>query len=377
MELAAAEREQRGWSGYQLTDTYRHPSPQVDCTRMPDAVRRLRMQARVWIGLVGLSLLLALLTLALLAPTGKVVVAPGHLLPAATIMRVPDPQAAPSSVQAVTVDRRRANVIDLVRQRVHGGIRIQPMDPETSLVVQELGDEVLRSSFAQARYAALVELHQPASFVASKAMFTVMRPDSPFATAGIRPRDVVERVGSQTITTALQLVRAIDAADRAAPIQLTLADGRRVLVQLPDRRRLPHVRQVELKQALGAMVLSIHADVKVAPMLHASFRPSFEGGSAGLAIGAATLQAGGVGTRAPQFAATGSLYADGSVGTVDDVTAKTSGVAASGVRYFLVPRGNAADARAAHATGVEIVPIDSITDVSRWLAHWDHASRGT
>ena len=373
LELGRAERTQRAWSGTRLADAYRLPAPPRVETPLSRALAGLKRQAAVMVGLVAVATLIALLTALIIVPTGRTVVQPGHLAPAYTIMKVDGQTPAGSTAQAVVVDRRGATALDLLRKRLGGDLRIETPDQPTDRVIQDLGDQVLRASFAQARYAALAELGVPARFTASRVIVTALTPNSPFAKAGIRTGDAIVQVNSKPVSSALDLTRRVEAAPRTPPVAITLASGRTIRVPLPPRTELPHIRQVELKQTLGMMVLSIDAQVHAAPHFAATFQPSFEGGSAGLAVGAASVQMTGIGTKAPPYAATGSLYADGSVGPVDDVTPKATGVAQSGVHYFLVPRDNLSDARAAHARGLHVVPIDSLDDVSRWLARWDRS----
>ena len=69
-----------------------------------------------------------------------------------------------------------------------------------------------------------------------------------------------------------------------------------------------------------------------------------------------------------KVAATGEIFADGSVGPIGGIKQKTLGARQAGVDAFLVPAGeNARDARK-HADGLRIIPVESFPQALRALA---------
>jgi Lon-like protease len=69
-----------------------------------------------------------------------------------------------------------------------------------------------------------------------------------------------------------------------------------------------------------------------------------------------------------RVAATGEIFADGSVGPIGGIKQKTIGAREAGVDAFLVPAGeNARDARK-HADGLRIIPVESFPQALRALA---------
>jgi PDZ domain-containing protein len=81
------------------------------------------------------------------------------------------------------------------------------------------------------------------------------------------------------------------------------------------------------------------------------------GPSAGLAFALEVMEKFGVNVvRGHRVAATGEIFADGEVGPIGGIRQKTIGAHDTGVDAFLVPVGNAADARKA-ADGLRIIPV--------------------
>jgi PDZ domain-containing protein len=69
-----------------------------------------------------------------------------------------------------------------------------------------------------------------------------------------------------------------------------------------------------------------------------------------------------------KVAATGELFADGSVGPIGGIKQKTIGAREAGVDAFLVPAGeNAQDARK-QAHGLRIIPVESFPQALHALA---------
>jgi PDZ domain-containing protein len=72
--------------------------------------------------------------------------------------------------------------------------------------------------------------------------------------------------------------------------------------------------------------------------------------------------------RGNRVAATGEIFADGSVGPIGGIKQKTIGARQAGVDAFLVPAGqNARDARK-YAHGLRIIPVETFPQALRALA---------
>ena len=82
----------------------------------------------------------------------------------------------------------------------------------------------------------------------------------------------------------------------------------------------------------------------------------------------AARSSGGTSLHGHKVAATGEIFADGSVGPIGGIKQKTIGARAAGVDAFLVPAGeNARDARK-EAGGLRIIPVESFQQALHALA---------
>ena len=93
------------------------------------------------------------------------------------------------------------------------------------------------------------------------------------------------------------------------------------------------------------------------------------GPSAGLAFALEVLEELGHNVdHGHKIAATGEIFADGTVGPIGGIKQKTIGAREAGVDAFLVPAGeNARDARK-YADGLRIIPVESFPQALRALA---------
>ena len=67
-------------------------------------------------------------------------------------------------------------------------------------------------------------------------------------------------------------------------------------------------------------------------------------------------------TGGRDVAVTGTMEADGSVGPIGGIRQKVAAVRAAGVKYFLVPIDNVADAKKVAGKSVKIIPVKTLTD---------------
>jgi hypothetical protein len=72
-------------------------------------------------------------------------------------------------------------------------------------------------------------------------------------------------------------------------------------------------------------------------------------------------------TGGRDIAGTGTIDRDGSVGEIGYVGYKVRGAAAAGAKVFLVPWGNADEARKAAPPGLQVVPVGTFVDAVAWL----------
>jgi PDZ domain-containing protein len=123
-----------------------------------------------------------------------------------------------------------------------------------------------------------------------------------------------------------------------------------------DRRPIVGIRPEQ--------ALDIHLPVKI--QINAG---SVGGPSAGVAFALDVMEELGKNVvHGHKVAATGEIFADGSIGPIGGVKQKTIGARAAHVDAFLVPAGeNAREARK-YAHGLRIIPVDSFPQALRALA---------
>jgi PDZ domain-containing protein len=69
-----------------------------------------------------------------------------------------------------------------------------------------------------------------------------------------------------------------------------------------------------------------------------------------------------------RVAATGEIFADGSIGPIGGIKQKTFGARAAHVDAFLVPAGENAKEARKYADGLRIIPVDTFPQALRALA---------
>lgn len=373
--LADAERQQRGWAGRELRTNYLL-GRSLRYGHLERQLATARLHTGVLLALVLAGVLIAIVGILCLVPVGTDYVKPGIVVPAAEMMVItPAPRVKPT-VSAVKVQRRQARLIDVVLAPVRRHDVIEKDDPVIASVIRRFGKEFVTASFAYGKYVGLQAAGDSVRFTARQATVAAVMPNTRASKAGLKTGDVVASVGGRPVSSAYEFVRQLDAAPRGVPVPIALRGGQTRMLSVPPATELGRLPHNHMLGTFGLTVVSEDPRVEGRTSYSAEFRPTFDGGSAGLAIALAFYQAAGHGANAPQFAATGGLYPDGSVGWVDSVERKTLGVQQAGLRYFLVPADTLDEARKAAAPDVEIVPVDSFSDAATWLDAWDKEKVG-
>jgi PDZ domain-containing protein len=137
-------------------------------------------------------------------------------------------------------------------------------------------------------------------------------------------------------------------------VELTLAEN-------PDKPGTPLLGIYEPTTRLSYPDLSVKVTVASG---------SIGGPSAGLAftLGILDLMSPGDLTAGREIAATGTIDADGKVGDIGGIRGKVTAVSRAGVKIFLVPAGNAAEAQADAPKDMQIVSVSTIDDALNFLA---------
>jgi Lon-like protease len=172
------------------------------------------------------------------------------------------------------------------------------------------------------------------------------------ATGKLLADDVITSVGGNSICVATDLRTGILKQPAGTPVLLTvLRKGKMLDVELVPTT-------IEGRRVIGVAVETVKCDLPVKVKIDTA---SIGGPSAGLSMTLAILDllTPGELTGGTIVAATGTIDADGSVGDVGGVRQKTAGVRSAGAKLFLVPPGEASEARS-RAGDLPVVPVTNL-----------------
>jgi PDZ domain-containing protein len=186
-----------------------------------------------------------------------------------------------------------------------------------------------------------------------------VQPDLP-ASSILKPADVIVAIDGQTITTSSDAVAAIRAR---AP-----GDTLRIRVKRGDAPPL------DVEAVLGGSEGRPILGVRLSTKIQLPFEINIDSGrvvgpSAGLAYGLELLNllTPGELTGGRSVAVTGELLTDGTVGPVGGVAQKAVTVRRAGIKVFIVPKQNEAEARANAGSGLEIRGVGSFDEALKAL----------
>ena len=173
-----------------------------------------------------------------------------------------------------------------------------------------------------------------------------VQPDLPASTV-LKAGDVVMAIDDQAITTSSDAVAAIRARAPGDTLRMRVKRGGAPPVDV----------EAVLAEGEGRPLLGVRLSTKI----QLPFEINIDSGrvvgpSAGLAYGLELLDllTPGELTGGGSVAVTGELLTDGTVGAVGGVAQKAVTVRRAGIKVFIVPKGNEAEARANAGGGLEI-----------------------
>jgi PDZ domain-containing protein len=180
-----------------------------------------------------------------------------------------------------------------------------------------------------------------------------LRPDDVLIAVGVHrvrtPRDVFDAMRKAKIGQVVKFTIRRDTQTLIVPIKTVASDG-------------------SPKRPVVGVFLETALDIQLPFPVHINVG-SVGGPSAGLAFALDVMEELGRDVvHGHKVAATGELFADGSVGPIGGIKQKTIGARQAGVDAFLVPAGdNAKDARK-HADGLRIIPVETFPQALHALA---------
>jgi len=329
-------------------------------------VRRLLTPGKLLVA--GLALVAVVLAL-LIIPSDEYVFLPDPAHPVAPYVTVPgghDPSHG--GVYYVDVVVRKATLLERLFGGLHEGADLYPataVDPP-GVNDQERRKIDLQDMQRSQEIAAAVALRAAGKKVVLRptgARVVAIQPNRP-AVGKLQPDDVIVAVGGKPVKTPKDVFTAMSRKTIGQTVRFTVRRDKKTLV-------VP-IKTVASDTTPNRPVVGIF--LETALDIHLPFPVrinvgSVGGPSAGLAFALDVMEELGRDVvHGHKVAATGELFADGSVGPIGGIKQKTIGARKAGVDAFLVPAGeNAQDARK-HADGLRIIPVESFPQALRALA---------
>jgi PDZ domain-containing protein len=317
------------------------------------------------LGLVLLATALALLVI----PSSQYVFLPDPAHPVAPLVTVPggkDP--ARGGVYFVDVVVRKATLLERLFGGLHDGADLYPAEAVNPPGVND----------QQRRRIDIQDMHRSQEIAAAVALRAagkkvVLRPTGALidfietgkpAVGKLEPDDVIVAVNGKRVQDPRDVFLRMRKTAIGNVVRFTVRRDKRTLVipiktVAPDSGPRRPVVGVFLEPALD-----IHLPFKV--RIDAG---NVGGPSAGLAFALEVMEELGRDVvHGHRVAATGEIFADGSVGPIGGIKQKTIGARQAHVDAFLVPAGdNARDAKK-HAAGLRILPVENFSQALRALA---------
>jgi len=186
-----------------------------------------------------------------------------------------------------------------------------------------------------------------------------VQPDLP-ASKVLKPADVVVAIDDQAITTSTDAVTAIRARAPGDTLRLRIRRGDAPPVDV----------EAVLAGGEGRPLLGVRLSTKIKLPFEINIDSGrVVGPSAGLAYGLELLDllTPGELTGGGSVAVTGELLSDGTVGPIGGVAQKAVTVRRAGIKVFIVPRENEAEARANAGSGLEVRGVANFEEALKAL----------
>lgn len=297
-----------------------------------------------------------------LTPSDQYLLLPDKATPVAPLVEVPDEQATAGAegagIYMVDILVRRANLLEQLFPGVNDDASLIPaaaLNPHGVSERQRRQSSTLDMTRSQqiAAAVALRELGYAVEATPSGAEVETVIPRAP-AAGSLLPGDVIVEANGEAIDTPDDLRTAMEGVAPGDQVEISYRrDGSVSDVTLGTRA----AEDDPSRPVIGVIVqqaasIELPIDVKIDA-------GSVGGPSAGLAFALDIVDE--LGTDVDQgrrIVVTGELALDGAVGAIGGVKQKAIGAKQAGADLFVVPEGNAEEARR-YADGLEIVAVDS------------------
>jgi PDZ domain-containing protein len=321
---------------------------------------------RWWWVALGLVVVLGGTALGLwLTPSDQYLLLPDKATAVAPLIELPDEQAAEEGddggIYMVDILVRRANLLERLFPGVNDGASLIPaaaLNPHGVSEGQRRQTSNLDMTRSQqiAAAVALQELGYEVDATPSGAEIDTVIPGTP-AAGSLRPGDVIVEANGTAIETPEDLRGAMDGVKPGDEVEISYRrDGAVSDVTLgtqasEDEPSRPVIGVIVQQAASIDLPIDISIDAG-----------SVGGPSAGLAFALDIVNE--LGTDVDQgrtIVVTGELALDGAVGAIGGVKQKAIGAKQAGADLFVVPEGNAEEARR-YADGLEVVAVDTFQE---------------
>lgn len=250
-------------------------------------------------------------------------------------------------------------LVEAMRAWVSPSLRVVPREtfyPDAEQTEEQLAQvaaEAFRLSQAEATGAALTYLDIP---VTTEVVVTTVIDGFP-ADGVVRAGSVIRAVNGQPVTS----TRATASAVRSQPVGSTIT----LTVEFQGERRDVELVSVPNPQEPDVGFLGVGLGLRYQAPFDITFRLDEVGGpSAGLmfALALVDLLTQDDITAGKVIAGTGTISAEGQVGSIGGAAQKIAGARRDGAELFLVPRDNCADVVGQIPEGIRVVPVSTLEE---------------
>jgi PDZ domain-containing protein len=297
-------------------------------------------------------------------PSDHYLFLPDRARPVDPLVQVPGerpPQADDGGVYMVDILVRRASLLERLLPDLHEGASVQPAHAVNPVGVPErerrrasLNDMSRSQQIAVA--VALRSLDYDVEIDERGLEVDAVIPGRP-ADGKLDVGDVIVGARGERVRTREDLLRAMRPVEPGSHVELdVLRNGKRLEVRLGTEPA-----EDDPKRAVFGVLVTQAADFDF-PVEIEIDAGDIGGPSAGLAFALNVVdELGDDVTAGRRIAVTGELDLDGNVGVIGGVKQKTIGAREAGADLFLVPDGNAKEARR-HAEGLEVVAVSTFRE---------------
>lgn len=301
-----------------------------------------------------------------LIPSDQYLLLPDAARPVEPLVSVPDEQTGEDEeeggIYMVDILVRKANLLERLFPGLQEGASLVParvLNPEGVSEKQRRQSSNLEMTRSQliAAAVALEALGYAVDSEPSGAEISLVVPDSPAAAAGLQPGDVIVEARGRDIRFLSDLSDAMEGVRPGENVTITVDrnDG------LEDYTLTTIESDREPERAVIGVVVQQAATIDL-PVDVSIDAGSIGGPSAGLAFALDIVDELGTDVdRGRRIVVTGELGLDGQVDAIGGVKQKTIGAKEAGADIFVVPEGNADEARQ-YADGLEIVPVETFDE---------------